>query len=206
MLGSINTGGFTKSQVDAMQDSNYFQRKGVPNVYNAPNPKAKRDTGDFLDNYVKDNIFPGFGKDKEGNTFQERFMQGFKSYRPKEKTSEEKIYDNLLQMGTGGSMAGAYGGTVTDAFGAPGLTVMSGGSGQPTVIQGQQGEPGYGGSIGGAVGTAVGGPIGGAIGSAIGGIFCDIRVKEDIAPLCKSEVNDLLSECAFFVKDLNECS
>ena len=206
MLGSIKTGGFTKSQVDAMQDSNYFQRQGVPNVYDPPNPKAKKDTGDFLDAFVKNKIFPGFGKDKEGNTFQDRFAQGLKSYRPKEKTSEEKIYDNLLQMGTGGQMAGAYGGTINDAFGAPGLTVMSGGSGQPTVIQGQHGEPGYGGSIGGAVGTAVGGPIGGAIGSAIGGIFCDIRVKEDIAPLCKSDVNDLLSECAFFVKDLNECS
>jgi len=206
MLGSINTGGFNKSQVDAMKDSNYFQRRGVPGVYDAPNPKAKRETGDFLDSYVKNKIFPGFGKDEEGNTFQDRFMQGFKSYRPKEKTSEEKIYDNLLQMGTGGSMAGAYGGTINDAFGAPGLTVMSGGSGQPTVIQGQQGEEGYGSSIGGALGTAVGGPIGGAIGGAIGGIFCDIRVKEDIAPLCKSDVNDLLSECAFFVKDLNECS
>ena len=60
--------------------------------------------------------------------------------------------------------------------------------------------------FGGAIGTAVGGPIGGAIGGALGGIFCDVRVKEDIAPLCKSDVNDLLSECAFFVKDLNECS
>ena len=36
--------------------------------------------------------------------------------------------------------------------------------------------------------------------------FCDIRLKEDIAPLCVSEVNDQLSECAFFVKGLNECS
>ena len=206
MLGSINTGGFSKSQVDAMKDSNYFQRKGIPGIYNAPNPTAKRDTGDFLSSYVKDNVFTGMGKDKKGDTFTDRFMQGFKSYRPKEKTSEEKIYDNLLQMGTGGQMAGAYGGTVTAAFGAPGLTVMSGGSGQPTVIQGQQGEEGYGGAIGGAVGNAVFGPIGGAVGGAIGSIFCDIRVKEDIAPLCKSEVNDLLSECAFFVKDLNECS
>ena len=206
MLGSINTGGFSKSQVDAMKDSNYFQRKGIPGIYNAPNPTAKRDTGDFLSSYVKDNVFTGMGKDKKGDTFTDRFMQGFKSYRPKEKTSEEKIYANLLQMGTGGQMAGAYGGTVTDAFGAPGLTVMSGGSGQPTVIQGQQGEEGYGGAIGGAVGNAVFGPIGGAVGGAIGSIFCDIRVKEDIAPLCKSEVNDLLSECAFFVKDLNECS
>ena len=58
-------------------------------------------------------------------------------------------------------------------------------------------------------GTAIGsafGPLGAGIGGFIGGIFCDIRLKEDIAPLCKSEVNDLLSECAFFVKDLNECS
>ena len=206
MLGSINTGGFSKSQVDAMKDSNYFQRKGIPGIYNAPNPTAKRDTGDFLSSYVKDNVFPGMEKDKKGDTFTDRFMQGFKSYRPKEKTSEEKIYDNLLQMGTGGQMAGAYGGTVNDAFGAPGLTVMSGGSGQPTVIQGQQGEEGYGGASCGAVGNAVFGPIGGAVGGAIGSIFCDIRVKEDIAPLCKSDVNDLLSECAFFVKDLNECS
>ena len=53
MLGSIKTGGFTKSQVDAMQDSNYFQRQGVPNVYDPPNPKAKKDTGDFLDAFVK---------------------------------------------------------------------------------------------------------------------------------------------------------
>ena len=36
--------------------------------------------------------------------------------------------------------------------------------------------------------------------------FCDIRLKEDIAPLCVSEANDQLSECAFFVKGLNECS
>ena len=83
---------------------------------------------------------------------------------------------------------------------------MQNATGSPTVIQGQKGEEGYGSSIGGAIGTAVGGPIGGAIGGALGGIFCDVRVKEDIAPLCKSDVNDLLSECAFFVKDLNECS
>ena len=206
MLGSIKTGGFTKSQVDAMQDSNYFQRQGVPNVYDAPNPKAKKDTGDFLDTFVKNKIFPGFGKDEEGNTVQDRFMQGFKSYRPKEKTSEEKIYDTLLQMGTGGQMGGGYNATISDAFGAPNFTVMQNATGSPTVIQGQKGEEGYGSSIGGAIGTAVGGPIGGAIGGALGGIFCDVRVKEDIAPLCKSDVNDLLSECAFFVKDLNECS
>ena len=51
--------------------------------------------------------------------------------------------------------------------------------------------------------------IGALVSKAIpffGGLFCDIRLKEDIAPLQKSEVNDVLSECAFFVKDLNELS
>ena len=50
------------------------------------------------------------------------------------------------------------------------------------------------------------------VGAGISGLvkaipfICDNRLKVDIAPLCVSEVNDLLSECAFFVKDLNECS
>ena len=48
-------------------------------------------------------------------------------------------------------------------------------------------------------------PLGAVVGG-IGGLFCDVRLKEDIAPLCESEVNDVLSECAFFVKNLNECS
>ena len=64
-------------------------------------------------------------------------------------------------------------------------------------------------NVGRMAGTAIGsifGPIGGAVGGVLGGLFCDIRIKEDIAPLCNSEVNDVLSECAFFVKDLNECS
>ena len=72
--------------------------------------------------------------------------------------------------------------------------------------QQQQNKTKFAGGIGTAIGTVVGGPVGGLIGGALGGLFCDIRLKEDIAPLCKSEVNDVLSECAFFVKDLNECS
>jgi hypothetical protein len=66
-------------------------------------------------------------------------------------------------------------------------------------------------NVGRMAGTAIGnvvvpGPVGGVMGGFIGGLFCDIRLKEDIAPLCVSEVNDVLSECAFFVKNLNECS
>ena len=205
MLGSINTGGFNKSQVAAMQDSNYFNRKGVPGIYSPTDRQAPRITGsDFRDNYVKNKIF---GKDEEGKGFADKFMKGFKSYRPDDKTSEEKIYDKLLQMGTGGSLGGGINAQTTDAFGAPGLTVTQAAAGSPTVIAGQQGQqsPLVSGLVGGIGGFAQGGPIG-AIGGALGGLFCDIRVKEDIAPLQKSEVNDLLSECAFFVKDLNECS
>ena len=91
MLGSINTGGFSKSQVDAMQDSNYFQRRGVPNVYDAPNPKAKKDTGDFLDTFVKNKLFPGFDKDKEGNTVQDRFMQGLNHIDQKENIRRKNL-------------------------------------------------------------------------------------------------------------------
>ena len=61
-------------------------------------------------------------------------------------------------------------------------------------------------AIGAAAGGALFGPVGAVAGKFIGKLFCDIRLKEDIAPLCKSEINDVLSECAFFVKDLNECS
>ena len=35
---------------------------------------------------------------------------------------------------------------------------------------------------------------------------CDIRIKEDIAPLITTEVNDDLAQAAFFVKELRECS
>ena len=52
MLGSINTGGFFnqkggKSLVDAMKDSNYFERKGVEGVYEPRNKKAPIVTGSF---------------------------------------------------------------------------------------------------------------------------------------------------------------
>ena len=74
---------------------------------------------------------------------------------------------------------------------AEGLTVMDKQKGQPMVVQGTQGQPG--------LLQTVGVPL-------LGAFLCDIRTKEDMAPLCNSEVNDVLSECAYFVKDLNECS
>ena len=56
-------------------------------------------------------------------------------------------------------------------------------------------------------GAALGG-LGGAVGAGLGkaaiGMLCDIRAKEDIAPLNKIdiEIYDDLTECAYFVKDL----
>ena len=181
MLGSINTGGFTKSQVDAMQDSNYFQRKGVAGVYDAPNPSAPRVTGsapNFLQSFTEK--MPKFGTDKEGKSFLDRFQ----SYRPKEETGQDKFYGELAKrMGAG-----------TSGMAAPvaeGLTYMRDEKEGPTVVGGTPGSPG--------LLQTVGVPL-------VGAFLCDIRTKEDIAPLCNSEVNDVLSECAYFVKDLNECS
>ena len=64
MLGSINTGGFNKSQVDAMRDSNYFNRKGVAGVYDPINrfaPKVTGSTPNFLQSFVSN--MPKLGSD-----------------------------------------------------------------------------------------------------------------------------------------------
>ena len=129
----------------------------------------------------------------------------YKSFRPDKKSSEDKINDMIAMRIGLGNQGGGFGG-VQDV--AQGLTLSGQGGGlrEPMIIPGQEGSGGIGGGIQGAAGGYLsGGPVGAVIGG-IGGLFCDVRVKEDIAPLCKSEVNDLLSECAFFVKDLNECS
>ena len=179
MLGSINTGGFSKSQVDAMRDSNYFNRKGVKGVYDPINPNAPVVTGspDFLQSFM--GKMPKLGTDEQGKSFLNRY----KSYRPEEESGQDKFYGALAQKlePTQGFAADV----------AEGLTVVDKPKGQPMVIQGAQGQPGF---I-----EKYGIPV-------LGAFLCDIRTKEDIAPLCNSEVNDILSDCAYFVKDLNECS
>jgi len=135
----------------------------------------------------------------DGKGFLDSFTKGFTSYKPKEKDSQEEFYSNLNNQMKQASQA-------TTGRVADNMVLYTPERREPMVIGGKPGSPGYGGQIGSGIGTAIGGPIGGAIGGAIGGIFCDVRVKEDIAPLQNSEVNDVLSECAFFVKNLNECS
>ena len=179
MLGSINTGGFSKSQVDAMKDSNYFNRKGVKGVYDPVDPNAPVVTGsapNFLQSFL--GKMPKLGTDEQGKGFLDRFQ----SYRPKEETGQDKFY---------GQLADRLDSDTSFSPVAEGLTVMDKQKGQPMVVQGTQEQPG--------LLQTVGVPL-------VGAFLCDIRTKEDISPLCNSEVNDVLSDCAYFVKDLNECS
>ena len=63
----------------------------------------------------------------------------------------------------------------------------------------------FAGDVGNTIASGVGSAVKG-VGNFIGGLFCDERLKVDIAPLESTEVNDELSQMAFFVKGIRECS
>jgi len=142
------------------------------------------------------------------------FVENLKSYNPeKNKSKYEKFLDKMASRGFASGGGGSYGMVGDNLFvynpdnTAREQAILQ--QNQQNMIAAQQKKEqksNVGRMAGTAIGSLVGGPVGGAIGNFIGGLFCDIRLKEDIAPLCVSEVNDVLSECAFFVKDLNECS
>ena len=192
--------------------------------------KIGRFAGGFADLLTRDRFdFDGLGRGgkaatmnlmeededkKETKGFLDNFLAGLQSYDPEKNKSESDEYlDAMAKRGIG---SGGGSGSFQDLGG--GLTMFTPSNTarnqaiamanqQAMIKQQQQQEQKK--NVGRMAGTAIGsifGPVGGAVGGIIGGIFCDIRLKEDIAPLCKSEVNDVLSECAFFVKDLNECS
>ena len=152
--------------------------------------------------------------DNKGKGMLDRFLAGALSYDPeKNKTESDEFLDKMASRGfVSGGGSGSFqniGGGVTM------FTPSNAARNQAIAMQNQQNmiaaqqRKEQKSNVGRLAGTAIGsvfGPVGGAVGGIIGGLFCDIRLKEDIAPLCKSEVNDVLSECAFFVKDLNECS
>jgi len=146
------------------------------------NPFEQEKKGNFLSRFISD--MPKFGTDKEGKSFLDRFAEGY-SYRPKQQSGQEQFYGELAKrMGAGGASGLAQ--PV-----AEGLTLKDDQQGSPIVAPGTPGSPG--------LLQTVGVPL-------LGAFICDVKAKEDIAPLCTSEVNDVLSECAYFVKDLNECS
>ena len=144
----------------------------------------------------------------------ESFMEGLQSYNPerREKSRADEFLDAMAERGFSAGSSGGFGKIGSNLFVMrPDNTARNQAiamANQQAMMQQAQAKENRR-MAGSALGTAVGslfGPVGGAVGGFIGKLFCDIRLKEDIAPLCKSEVNDVLSECAFFVKDLNECS
>ena len=191
--GNFNYSAFNTGQ--SLVGNRYGDFGGYQDIFT---PK-KRESTDFLKDFLN-------RKKPDEDSTSAKVAEGiYKSFRPDKKSSEDKINDMIAMRIGLGNQGGGFGG-VQDV--AQGLTLSGQGGGlrEPIIIPGQEGSGGIGSGISGAAGGYLsGGPVGAVIGG-IGGLFCDVRVKEDIAPLCKSEVNDLLSECAFFVKDLNECS
>ena len=168
MLGSINTGGFFnqkggKSLVDAMRDSNYFERKGVEGGYEPRNTKAPVVTGSFKG-------------DSKG--FLDKFKEGALGNleKSKNKSDTDKYLDFLKEtrgMAQGGQFGSGMGGFSQEV--AEGLTTFVPPSTQQMFIPGQEGKPGLfsvGGAIRGGIGGFMkGGPAGALGGAAMGGFM-----------------------------------
>ena len=206
MLGSVNTGGFSEASKAAMMNSDYFNRPtGIG-----------RFAGGFAD-FLTGNRFDF---DKRGKNDEEKegmfddLLEGYSSYRPDKRSDTGQLLAMASQRAGGLGMGG---GSFQDIGGGnvlfnPSNTARN----QAIALRNQQAlmnqqrkeeqKSNVGRMAGAAIGNAIVPGVGGVVGGLLGGLFCDISLKEDIAPLCKSDVNDLLSECAFFVKDLNECS
>ena len=167
MLGSFDPSKIDKdkrkSLVDAMRDSNYFERKGVEGVYEPRNKKAPIVTGSFKG-------------DSKG--FLDKFKEGALSNleKSKEKSDTDKYLDFLKEtrgMAQGGQFGSGMGGFSQEV--AEGLTTFVPPSTQQMFIPGQEGKPGLfsvGGAIRGGIGGFMkGGPAGALGGAAMGGFM-----------------------------------
>ena len=190
--------------------------------------KLGRYAGGFADLLTRDRFdFDGLGRvekaenidlieeededDKKAKGMLDSFLLRELSYDPeKNKSESDSFLDRMASRGYGSGDTFTVGDNVT--FMNPNNTAR-----QMALLekqrldaqraaQARENRANVGRMAGAAIGNAIVPGVGGVVGGLLGGLFCDIRLKEDIAPLCKSEVNDVLSECAFFVKDLNECS
>ena len=152
-----------KSLVDAMKDSNYFERQGVEGVYEPRNTKAPVVTGSFKG-------------DSKG--FLDKFKEGALGNleKSKEKSDTDKYLDFLKEtrgMAQGGQFGSGMGGFSQEV--AEGLTTFVPPSTQQMFIPGQEGKPGLfsvGGAIKGGIGGFIkGGPAGALGGAAMGGFM-----------------------------------
>ena len=154
-----------KSLVDAMKDSNYFERQGVEGVYEPRNTKAPVVTGSFKG-------------DSKG--FLDKFKEGALGNleKSKEKSDTDKYLDFLKEsrgMMGGNAQFGNFGGGMATEV-AQGLNVYQPPSpNQQMFIPGQEGKPGIfslGGAIKGGIGGFIkGGPAGALGGAAMGGFM-----------------------------------
>jgi len=167
MLGSFDPSKIDKdkrkSLLDAMKDSNYFERKGVEGVYEPRNTKAPVVTGSFKG---------------DGKGFLDKFKEGALSNleKSKEKSDTDKYLDFLKEtrgMAQGGQFGSGMGGFSQEV--AEGLTTFLPPSTQQMFIPGQEGKPGLfsvGGAIRGGIGGFMkGGPAGALGGAAVGGFM-----------------------------------
>ena len=190
--------------------------------------KIGRFAGGFADFLTGNRYdFDGLGRPKKAENFLEKdddkekekgfldnFLAGLQTYNPeKNKTETDKFLD---MMGNRGFVSGGRGSFAQigdnlslfnpDNSARENAILQQNQLNAARSAQAKENRSNVGRMAGAAIGNAIVPGVGGVVGGLLGGLFCDIRLKEDIAPLQKSEVNDVLSECAFFVKDLNELS
>ena len=159
MLGSFKVDDKTpKSLLDAMKDSNYFERKGVEGVYEPRNTKAPVVTGSFKG---------------DGKGFLDKFKEGALSNleKSKEKSDTDKYLDFMKEtrgmLGGNAQFGSGMGGFASEV--AQGLNVYQPPSpNQQMFIPGQEGKPGMF-SLGGAIKGGIGGFMKGGPASALGG-------------------------------------
>ena len=178
MLGSVDTGAFTQKQINPMKDSNFFNRKGVPGVYDAPNPSAPVITGS-VDNK------------SSADSFRSRFASNmadyFKDNPDAFKFDEGSVGDKAEKF------SDQFGGSVDEV--AEGLSIFQPRTNPMATIPGTPGRPG--------LLSQIAGPVAGAATQAF--FACDLNLKHDIDYLTDMDlVKDDLAEVAYFVKDLQD--
>ena len=178
MLGSVDTGAFTQKQINPMKDSNFFNRKGVPGVYDAPNPSAPVITGS-VDNKSSADSFR--------SRFSSNMADYFKDNPDAFKFDEGSVGDRSAKF------ADQFGGSFDEV--AEGFGIFQPRTNPMATIPGTPGRPG--------LLSQIAGPVAGAATQAF--FACDLNLKHDIDYLTDMDlVKDDLAEVAYFVKDLQD--
>ena len=168
----------SKSNLDAMRDANFFNRKGVSGVYDAPNPGAPVVTGS-VDNK------------SSADSFRSRFASNmadyFKANPDAFKFDEGSVGDKATKF------SDQFGGSFDEV--AEGFGIFQPRTNPMTVVPGTPGQPG--------LLSQIAGPVAGAAAQAM--FACDLNLKHDIDYLTDMDlVKDDLAEVAYFVKDLQD--